>query len=165
MSERTPHSVTLSTVFSSALVSRTQHGSTHPRGTLKPHRNATSDLDQALDQPFYRPSDLFAHEVELPDHVQKTVGQNPHEQPGLVGAKRRQLVLSPRSVFFPSLIRFSTSPRPLYTLTTFTAGSLELVTMYPILGKSSPWCHSISVITLRSRSHVCARYRTSTSLT
>ena len=44
-----------------------------------------SDLDQTLDQPFRRPFHFFAHEVELPQHVQEIVQQDPHEQAGLVG--------------------------------------------------------------------------------
>src|SRR5208283_3361671 len=63
---------------------------------------------------------------------------------------RWQLVLFHRSVILPSLVRVSTSPRPLYTLTTSPAGNLELVTMNPILGNSSPSCHSISSTTLSS---------------
>ena len=66
-------------------------------------------------------------------------------------SNRWQLVLPQRSVLFPSLIRFSTSPRPCNALPPLPAGSLELVTMNPILGKSSPECHSILAITLRQR--------------
>jgi len=48
-------------------------------------RDFRSHLDQTLDEPFHRPFDRFAHEVELPEHVEQVAGQHSHEQAGLVG--------------------------------------------------------------------------------
>lgn len=50
-------------------------------------RNFRSHLDETLDEPFHGPFDLFAYEVELGEHVEEIVGQDPHEQPALVGGK------------------------------------------------------------------------------
>jgi hypothetical protein len=55
-----------------------------------------------------------------------------------LAANRCQLVLSQRREFFPSLILFSTSPRPLYTLTTVEPASPEFVMINPIRGNNSP---------------------------
>ena len=51
-------------------------------------RNSGPYFDQTLDQPFNGPLNLFAPDIELPDHMQKVVGQNHHLQPGLVGLER-----------------------------------------------------------------------------
>jgi len=50
-------------------------------------RHPCSDLDQALDQPLHGTFGLFAEEVELIEHLQEAVGQDPHEQLGLVGGE------------------------------------------------------------------------------
>jgi hypothetical protein len=50
-------------------------------------RDLRSDLGQTLDQPFHGPLEFFAHKLELPEHVQEIVGQDPHEQPSLIGGK------------------------------------------------------------------------------
>lgn len=46
-------------------------------------------LGPDLDQPFYDPlhgsPDFLALEVERPEHMEKIVGDNAHEQPGLIG--------------------------------------------------------------------------------
>ena len=42
-------------------------------------------LDKTLDQPVDGSLHFFTPDIELPDHVQEVVGQNPHLQPGLVG--------------------------------------------------------------------------------
>jgi hypothetical protein len=51
----------------------------------------------------------------------------------LVGGKSVVARLVPPTALFPSLILFSMSTRPLYTLTAFPAAGLELVTMNPTL--------------------------------
>jgi len=43
-----------------------------------------SDLDQSLDDPLKGPPDLLALEVKRPEHVEEFVGDDAHEQPGLV---------------------------------------------------------------------------------
>ena len=48
-------------------------------------RNSGPHFDQALDQPVHGPLHFLAPDIELPDHMQEVVGQNPHLQPGLVG--------------------------------------------------------------------------------
>ena len=48
-------------------------------------RNSGPDLDQTVDQPVDGPLQIFAPDIELPDHMEKVVGQNPHLQPGLIG--------------------------------------------------------------------------------
>ena len=48
-------------------------------------RNSGPHFDQTLDQPVNGPPHFFAPDIELPDHMQEVVGQNPHLQPGLVG--------------------------------------------------------------------------------
>jgi hypothetical protein len=42
-------------------------------------------FDQAFDQPVHGPRNFYAPDIELPDHVQEVVSQNPHLSPGLVG--------------------------------------------------------------------------------
>jgi len=58
-------------------------------------RDFRSHLDQTLDEPLHRPFHFFAHEVELPEHVQEVVGQDPHEQAGLVGCESTATRLVP----------------------------------------------------------------------
>src|SRR5271157_350733 len=64
-------------------------------------RHPRSNLDQTLDQPFYRPFDLFAHEVELPKHVEEIVGQYCHKQTGLVGSESMATRLVPAERVLP----------------------------------------------------------------
>jgi len=45
--------------------------------------NSGPHFDQALDQPVDRPTHIFPPNIELPDHMQEVVSQNPHLQPGL----------------------------------------------------------------------------------
>jgi hypothetical protein len=52
-----------------------QHMDLPPPAVMRYFR---SDLDQTLDEPFHLPFDFFAHEVELPEHVQEVVGRYPH---------------------------------------------------------------------------------------
>ena len=63
--------------------------------------------------------------VALPEHVEEAVGQNSHEQPHLLRCESVATGLAQRTVFSRSSIRFSTSPRPLYTLTTFSGRELK----------------------------------------
>jgi hypothetical protein len=51
-------------------------------------RNPGPHFDQALDQPIDGPFYLFAPEIELPDHMQEVIGQNPNLESGLVGLER-----------------------------------------------------------------------------
>src|SRR5271157_28 len=60
-----------------------------------------SDLDQTLDEPFHWPFDLFAHEVELPEHVEEVVCQDAHKQPGLVGCESMAARLVPTQRVLP----------------------------------------------------------------
>src|SRR5208282_4276819 len=50
-------------------------------------RNSGPNFDQTLNQPVHGPLNFFAPNIELPDHMQEVVSQNPHLQPGLVGLK------------------------------------------------------------------------------
>jgi hypothetical protein len=64
-------------------------------------RDLRSKLDQALDEPFHRPFDFFAHEVELAEHVEEVVGQHSHEQSGLVGRESMATRLIPTQRVLP----------------------------------------------------------------
>ena len=48
-------------------------------------RNSGTSYGQALDQPVYGSLKFCAPNIELPDHMQEVVSQNPHLQPGLIG--------------------------------------------------------------------------------
>ena len=62
--------------------------------------NPGPHFDQTLNQPVHGPLHFFAPDIELSDHVQEVVGQNPHFQPGLVGLKTLATGLVPaQSVF------------------------------------------------------------------
>jgi len=67
-------------------------------------RDFCSDLDQTLDEPPDRPFHLLATEIELPGHVQEVIGQDSHEQQGLVGCESVATGLVLGSVFFPFVI-------------------------------------------------------------
>ncbi|HTY22842.1 MAG TPA: hypothetical protein VMC85_06915 [Desulfomonilaceae bacterium] len=58
-------------------------------------RRPRSNLDQTLDEPFYRPFDLFAQEVGLPEYVQEIARQYSHEQAVLVGSESMATRLVP----------------------------------------------------------------------
>jgi len=51
-----------------------------PSGVI---RDFGPHFDQALDQPVHGLLNFFHPDIELPDHMQEVVGQNPHLQPGL----------------------------------------------------------------------------------
>lgn len=123
------------------------------------------NLNEPFDEPFDGSPYFFTPEVELPEYVQKIVSQNPHLQPGFVSLKPVATRLIPPNRVLTSLILFSTSPRPLYALITLEPGSRELVTIKPILGNSSPTCHSILYSTLRGFFQLFAWYRKSMILT
>ncbi len=71
------------------------------------------DLDQPPDEPLDGAPYSLAHDVELPEHVKQIVGQGPHLEAGMIGPEAVAAGLVPAKGVFPSLIRFSTSPRPL----------------------------------------------------
>ncbi len=48
-------------------------------------RNSGAHFDKALDQPVHGTFHFFTPYIELADHVQEVVGQNPHLETGLVG--------------------------------------------------------------------------------
>ncbi len=54
-------------------------------------RNPGPNLYETLYRPFDGPFDLLTPDVELPNHVQKIVGENPHLQPGLVGLEEGRI--------------------------------------------------------------------------
>ncbi len=58
-------------------------------------RNPGPNLYETLYQPFDGPPCFLTPDVELPKHVQKIVGQNPHLQPGLVGLETMATGLVP----------------------------------------------------------------------
>jgi hypothetical protein len=41
-------------------------------------RNPGAHFDKSLDQPLHGPFHFFTLNIELTDHMQKVVGQNPH---------------------------------------------------------------------------------------
>jgi hypothetical protein len=41
-------------------------------------RNSGPYFDQTLDQPLHGPFHFFTPNIEVPDHMQEVVGQNPH---------------------------------------------------------------------------------------
>jgi len=55
-----------------------------PSGVI---RDSGPHFDQALDQPVHVPLNFFPPDIELPNHMQEVVGQNPHLQAGLGGFK------------------------------------------------------------------------------
>jgi hypothetical protein len=124
-----------------------------PPGVIRDFR---SDLDEPPDEPSHRPLDFFPFQVEFSEHVQKIVGQDAHEQASLVSCKFMTARLVPTqsilSLFNPILKVTSTVVKLDY----FAAESLEFLAMNPILGKSSPICHSILAITLRALFQVFA---------
>ena len=66
-------------------------------------RNSGPYFDQTLDQPINGPPHLLSPDVELPNHVQEVVGQNPHLQPGLVGLEPLATGLVPAQGVFALL--------------------------------------------------------------
>ncbi len=70
-------------------------------------RDFRSHLDQTLDKPLHGTFDFFAHQVDLPQHVQEIIRQDSHEQTGLVGSEATATGLVPAqrilSLFDPVL--------------------------------------------------------------
>ena len=66
-------------------------------------RNPGTNFYQALDQPVHGPLNFFAPDIELTDHMQEIVGQNPHLQPGLVGLEPLATGLVPAKRVLPFL--------------------------------------------------------------
>jgi len=64
-------------------------------------RNSGPHLDQALDQPVHGPLYFFAPDIELPDHMEKVLGQHPHLQPGLVALEALATGLVPPQSVLP----------------------------------------------------------------
>ncbi len=63
-------------------------------------RDSSPHFDQTLNQPVNGPLNLFAPDIELPNHMEEIIGQNPHLQPGLVGLEPLPAGLVPtQSVF------------------------------------------------------------------
>ncbi|MCH7646949.1 MAG: hypothetical protein IH828_10580 [Nitrospinae bacterium] len=54
-------------------------------------RNPGPNLYETLYKPFDGPPYFLTSDVELPKHVQKIVGENPHLQPGLVGLEEGRI--------------------------------------------------------------------------
>jgi hypothetical protein len=77
-------------------------------------RDLRSNLDQTLDEPFHSAFDFFAHEVELPEHDQDIISQNPHKQPGQVGCESMATRLVPAKrvlTLFDPILNIAPSPR------------------------------------------------------
>ena len=63
-------------------------------------RNSRPHLDQTFEQPVDRPPHIFPPDIELPDHVQEIVSQDPHLQAGLVRSKPLTTGLVPAQDIF-----------------------------------------------------------------
>jgi hypothetical protein len=74
-------------------------------------RNPGTNFDQTLNQPIHGPLYFFAPDIELPDHMQEVVGQNPHLQPGLVRLEALATGFVPAQGIFP-LFNLKRSQRP-----------------------------------------------------
>ena len=89
-------------------------------------RNSGSDLDQTLNEPVNGPLHFLAPNIELPDHMQKVVSQNPHLQSGLVGLETLATGLVPAQCVLPLF-------DPVLKLPTTQSGFIS------ILSKSCGW--------------------------
>jgi hypothetical protein len=67
-------------------------------------------LYQTLDQPVDGPLHFFTPDIELPDHMQKIIGQNPHLQPSMVGLETLATGLVPAQgvlAFFDAVLHIA----------------------------------------------------------
>jgi len=76
-------------------------------------RNPGSPFNQTLDQPINAPLHFLAPDIELPDHMQEIIGQNPHLQRGLVGLETLGNGLVPAESIFALLDPVSQIAPPL----------------------------------------------------
>ena len=65
--------------------------------------NPGPHFDQTLHQPVHGPLNCFPPDIELPDHMEKVIGQHPHLQPGLVGFEPLATGLVPAQGVLPFL--------------------------------------------------------------
>ena len=61
------------------------------------------NLNEPLDEPFDGALYFFTPDIELPEHVQEVVSQNPHLQPGFVSLKPVAAGLVPAKRVLPFL--------------------------------------------------------------
>jgi hypothetical protein len=64
-------------------------------------RNSGPHFEKSLDQPINGPPHFFTPDIELPDHMQEFVGQNPHLQQSLVGFKPLATGTKPMPTYRP----------------------------------------------------------------
>lgn len=81
---------------------------------------------QSHDNPFVESPCCFTSHIETTDYVEQIIGEKSHFQTGFVRREPVTACIFPAQRVFAFLIQFSTLPRPLYTLTTENAGSLEI---------------------------------------